>query len=494
MRARSSSSVRDILRVLFKHRGKMSLTFLVTVVGVAIATFFAPPVYETTSSLLVRFGRQFIYRSEAGRDIDDVLNRSRESIINAEIDILNSDDLQKEVIEEIGVEILYPDIAKRPASEWERTMASLRRLEEHYRVQGMNESNTLRVSFQHTDPEIAATVVNTAVTRFMQKHLEAFSGPKIADFYFEKVRAYGDKLNDIENGIRDFQTSNATVSFEEQRSLLLREAAELDKEIDGFERRRSGLTQRIRALEEEMAAQAQQIPLDEESEAESIEAQLLQLRLRERELRSQFRETDRQVVSVREQIAVVERFLSDREGASGKRVRVGRNQIYDGLENGLVHARVELAEMEAVIAPATRRRAKLLSELKLLPVREQHLGELLREREAYERSYENYEARLEDARTFADMDRQLMADISIIQSALPPAKPIRPDKRMNMAAGVLIGLVLALGTGFVFEFLRTGWDTPEQVTAQLGIPVLGSIRYQEQMKFGPAISSNRQRH
>jgi capsular polysaccharide biosynthesis protein len=65
---------------------------------------------------------------------------------------------------------------------------------------------------------------------------------------------------------------------------------------------------------------------------------------------------------------------------------------------------------------------------------------------------------------------------------------------MNMAAGVLIGLVLALGTGFVFEFLRTGWDTPEQVTAQLGIPVLGSIRYQEQMKFGPAISSNRQRH
>jgi uncharacterized protein involved in exopolysaccharide biosynthesis len=150
--------------------------------------------------------------------------------------------------------------------------------------------------------------------------------------------------------------------------------------------------------------------------------------------------------------------------------------------------------MEAVIAPATRRRAKLLSELKLLPVREQHLGELLREREAYERSYENYEARLEDARTFADMDRQLMADISIIQSALPPVKPIRPDKRMNMAAGVLIGLVLALGTGFVFEFLRTGWDTPEQVTAQLGIPVLGSIRYQEQMKFGPAISSNRQRH
>jgi uncharacterized protein involved in exopolysaccharide biosynthesis len=86
----------------------MSLTFLVTVVGVAIATFFAPPVYETTSSLLVRFGRQFIYRSEAGRDIDDVLNRSRESIINAEIDILNSDDQQKEVIDEIGAKSFTP--------------------------------------------------------------------------------------------------------------------------------------------------------------------------------------------------------------------------------------------------------------------------------------------------------------------------------------------------------------------------------------------------
>jgi predicted nucleic acid-binding Zn-ribbon protein len=115
-------------------------------------------------------------------------------------------------------------------------------------------------------------------------------------------------LNDIENGIRDFQTSNATVSFEEQRSLLLREAAELDKEIDGFERRRSGLTQRIRALEEEMAAQAQQIPLDEESEAESIEAQLAAVEAAESVSCDLSSGRYRPCVSVRPN-AVVERFL-----------------------------------------------------------------------------------------------------------------------------------------------------------------------------------------
>lgn len=491
---RSDISVREILTVLFKHRGKMALTFLVTVFGVAIVTLLTPPVYETTASLFVRFGRQFIYRSEAGRDIDDVLNRSRESIINAEIDILNSDDLLKAVIEEIGIEPVYPEVAAREGSEWERTMAALRRLKESYRVRGMDESNTLRVSFQHTDPNIAARVVNTAVDQFMQKHLEAFSEPKVVDFYSEKVSDYRQRLSEIEGRISEFQIANRTVSLDEQRSLLLREATELDAEIARISRQRSAVTERVRALEEELAAQDELISLHEESELESVEGQLLQLRLREKQLRSQFRETDRQVQNVQEQIAIVEEFLSDRGLASGKRVRVGRNQIYDRLETELVEARVELAELEAMVGPATERRAELVSELARLPLRERELEELERERESYEQSYTNYQARLEDARTFADMDRELMADVSVIQSALPPVKAIRPDKKMNMAAGLFVGIALALGTAFVFEFLGTSWHEPDQVSRELGIPVLGTISYQEQMEFEPTASSSRQRH
>jgi hypothetical protein len=98
-----------------------------------------------------------------------------------------------------------------------------------------------------------------------------------------------------------------------------------------------------------------------------------------------------------------------------------------------------------------RRRAKLLSEINTAGSRADIWA--ISESASLRRSYENYEARLEDARTFADMDRQLMADISIIQSAASgEADP--PDKRMNMAAGVLIGLVcLGNRVSFASAFL-----------------------------------------
>ncbi len=475
MPVQSMPSTRDVLTVLFKHRGKMLLTFLVTVAGVLLATFLQAPVYESSSALLIRFGRQFIYRSEAGRGLDDIQNRSRAAVVNAEIDILKSDDLLQEVIGDVGLARIYPDLARREGPQG--TTAALGRMAEAYRVRGMDESNTLRVSFEHTSPEVAAAVVNAAVARFTEKHLEAFGNPKMVSFYEEKVALFRGKLADVGERIRDYQLANATVDLGEQRSLLLQQLTRLDSEIGETEVRMSGVTTKVKALEQEMAAQGERSALYEESEMNTVEEQLLQLKLRERELRTQFKETDRQIVNVQKQIAIVEAFLGERAG--GKRVRVGRSQVQDSLEIALGSARAELAELAATLPAARKRRAQLAAELESLPGREQQLRELQREREGYETAYTNYQKRLDDARVYADMDREQIADVSVIQRALPPARAIRPDRRTALTVGLVVGLCLALGVAFGFEFLGSTWDAPGAAAEDLGIPVLGTIRYRE---------------
>ena len=51
------------------------------------------------------------------------------------------------------------------------------------------------------------------------------------------------------------------------------------------------------------------------------------------------------------------------------------------------------------------------------------------------------------------MDRQKIANISIIQEALVPQKPVYPTKRVNYAAGGLLGTALGIAIAFFIEFL-----------------------------------------
>jgi uncharacterized protein involved in exopolysaccharide biosynthesis len=479
MPVQPSLSLRDLLTVIFKHRAKMLVTFAVTVGGVVGATYLEAPVYESSSKLLVLFGRHFIYRPEAGRDVEDMQNYSRESVINADIDILNSEDLLMEVIEAVGLDRLYPGSKRTP--DGKPPVAAVRRMADSYSVRGMDKSNTLRVSFEHADAQLAADVVNTAVARFTQRHLEAFSDPKLVVFYEEKANLYRQKLNEVDTRTREYQLSQSTVDLEAQRNLLLRELNQLDGDLSRTRIRIAGLTRKAAFLEQQLTTHQEHAALYEESEQRGVEEQLLQLKLREKDLRSQFKETDRQVVTVQGQIALVEGFLGDRERvrSGSRRVHIGRTEVFDSIEVSLAAARAELAELSATLAPATKRRDELAAQLEGLPARQQQLRELERERKLYESAYENYQTRLGDARTFADMDRRQMADVSVLQRAQPADAPIRPDRKTALTIGLVVGLCLAFAVAFAFEFLASTWDVPGRAAEDLGIPVLGVVRYRE---------------
>src|ERR1041384_3249546 len=109
-------NARDILTVLFKHRGKIVIGFFVIVAAVVLVTLLMDPVYQADSSILVKLGREYIYHPEVGDKSaatpfnSDVL----EGIVNAESEILDSPDLADSLIRKIGVKTLYPDIASDP--------------------------------------------------------------------------------------------------------------------------------------------------------------------------------------------------------------------------------------------------------------------------------------------------------------------------------------------------------------------------------------------
>lgn len=78
---------------------------------------------------------------------------------------------------------------------------------------------------------------------------------------------------------------------------------------------------------------------------------------------------------------------------------------------------------------------------------------------------------------FEDIDMRLpkTAMVEIVDRAVPGARPVRPNKPLNIILGVVIGLVVGVGLAFFIEYLDTSVKTIDDVERTLQSPVLGVI-------------------
>ena len=65
--------------------------------------------------------------------------------------------------------------------------------------------------------------------------------------------------------------------------------------------------------------------------------------------------------------------------------------------------------------------------------------------------------------------------ISVIDKAIPNTTPVKPNKRMNIVLGLLIGAGVGAGMIFLIEFLDDTIKSPEAIRLQHNIDILGVI-------------------
>jgi polysaccharide biosynthesis transport protein len=65
--------------------------------------------------------------------------------------------------------------------------------------------------------------------------------------------------------------------------------------------------------------------------------------------------------------------------------------------------------------------------------------------------------------------------VEIVDTAKPGLRPVRPNKPLNIALGIIIGLVVGVGLAFFIEYLDTSVKTIDDVERTLQSPVLGVI-------------------
>lgn len=473
-----SISIRDVFTIVLKHKGKILTVFLGTIMTVMGYTLLMPPTFEAQASLMVKIGREHMYRSEFG-GITPALPFDQERIVESEIQILSSRDLTQRVIETLGIAAIYPEISENPPREITPLEAAIRKMQDHLSVAKVRDSNVIKVTFENRSPTLAAQSLSLLVNFFKEKHLEVFSNPK-ASFLEKQLIVHQNKLKASKSALQSFKQEHGLSSLEEERRLLLEQRRDLDAKLKETNHTMYGLTSKLHLLKKQISQISVSTSLESVSARERVidetKAHLLSLRLKEQDLSTRYKAKSRFVENIRKEISMVETFIDDQESHLTDTVKTGKNPVYQALELEILRAESERTFFKTQAEEITEQLQELNKTLASFDELEKELSTLQLNVDSDQQNYATYLAKVEEARVSEEMDQLKMANISIIQP------PTVPENRLSLQSPLIFSLAFLRGVAglvfaFVSEHFERGYSRPEFVSQDLGLPILSSIRY-----------------
>ena len=486
------SSLRDFLYILFKRKVQILLFFFATVCTVTIGTFLMPPTYEASSQILVKVGRENLYvPTVPSSGNNPVINLNREEQLNSEIEILKSPSLALEVVKALGPETIYPNLGEQPkgvlaslkpepSTRMSPAQAAVLKLEKDLEVEAVKKSNVIQVSYKNKDPQVAASVLNSLVSLFMDRHLAVYKNPESYTFFEEQSGILKTQLTGSERRLEEFKKTHDLSSLTEQRSLLLKENSGLHTALNQTESQIVETRNRLQQLRLQLAKVPRNVPQSETVDnnpllINSLQARLVELELKEKDLRNKYTEQSRLVQNVKEEIAMVRQTLVDQEKKRYGTSSSGLNPTYQRLEGELFQNEAELKALEAKQSTQSAQLAAYQDQLEKLNRIEVELNQLEQEVEVQRQNYRLYLTKFEESRISSAMDTEKITNVSLLEPASPPPKPVSPKKLLNLVLGIFLGAFGGLGLAFFMEYLDDSLEKPEQAETAVKIPVLASV-------------------
>jgi uncharacterized protein involved in exopolysaccharide biosynthesis len=424
----------------------------------------------------------------------------KDEVLASNIAIMTSRDILERVITTVGIETLYPDLVDPPA--WQlaihHTIAAIRdglgiestpealldrairKFAKRLKIEAVKKTNVIEVTFEHPDPQMAARVTNLVVDYFKQKTLAVYSDPNLG-FMERQVAEDRASLLAAEAKLASYRQDNGIYQLNDQIDLLLRQRIEIDTSFKGLVSRLQELQGMVASLRAQRKTVPANIALYRETERHKVlddtQSQLLTLRLREKELAAKFKDSYPELANVREQIAIAETFLKNREAELANKTRVGTNDVAKELELETLRRETELTSLTARRDVTQEQLARIDHEIQDLSGRERAMLPLQRDVDAKTETLKQSIAKADEARTLDGLNREKSASFSVFQVAVPPdpGKPVRPAPLLYIPAALVLGLLGAGFTAFLSYYLLDGFLTPDQAAHRLGVPVLGVI-------------------
>jgi polysaccharide biosynthesis protein PslE len=472
------SSLRDILTALFKHKRKVLIVCLLVSGSIAGYVLSLVPHYDARAQLIMKLGRENIFRPEVGQ-ANPIVEMNKEAALQSEISIITSKELVRQVVNTLGVEKIYPEYLDPELEIYDPVEKAVGTFRGKLSAKTLKGSNVIEVSYLNPNPHAAAEALNVLIELLKEKHLQVFSDPK-ASFLSQQLQAYQRKLEQSEDALQAFkQQHDLSSPLLEQQRRLLDQRAELDSRHKTIKNQLQGLEGRLASLDGQMKSILDNIPettVEQGGNLEKAKSELFTLKREEQNLLTRYTETSFPVQNLRREIEQMEQFiLAEQKNERANTIAKGKKELYGQLELERLHAMSEvttLQESGQVIALQIQDLDKKIQRLDDL---NKELIVLERQRDADEQNYKLYLNRVEEANVSEEMDRLKMSNISVIQHAEIPWEPAGRSPALLITLGTIFGIMVGTGLGLLLEYFEGAYTRPDQAANDLNLPLLGSF-------------------
>lgn len=511
------SSLREILHVLFRHKGKMLVVFLLISAAVTAGVYVWPATYQSEASILMRMGRENLPNDPTVENTLLQVGQDRTSEVRSILAVLTSEEIARKTVEIVGEGWILDDInlprhieiAGMPNHEsitkklsrmittpLKETMyllllktrmspfdAAVESVMDGLTVDVERQSNIIDLAFKADSGPVAKAVLDTIVSVYMERHREIFAQQVSPDFFQTKVSELETKLADSEAALNAYRAENNIASIDAQKETLLAQISALEGELGDAGATYEGLQAMVKALERELAGRGRTQEISRttgmpNSASDTLKEKLINLRIEEADLAARYTDEHRPLIELREKIALVEQQLKD-EADSRTEVTTGLDSNVLDLENRLENERANLDSGRARLESLRTEVTRLKAELAHLASTEGELTRLTRNRDLLETEYKEYREKLNKSNLTASLDQDNVTNVRVVQAATTPREPVSPKKPRTIALGLLLGLFAGVALAFALEYFDDTIDTPEDVERWVKVPVLASISDQE---------------
>jgi polysaccharide biosynthesis transport protein len=460
-------TVQDFIEVLKRRRSSILLTAMTVFLLSALVAFLLPPHYRSSSTILIE--DQEVPRDYVNTTITSFADQRLQTINQR---IMGTDKLL-EIIKKFN---LYPELKVKWTTE--EIVAKLRKDIKLNTISadvidprtGMPKPATIAftLSYEGKNPQVVQQVAGELASLYLSENLATRERQSqgTTSFMEEGMQEVKARLAETDAKIAAYKQKNVTALPElVQANLQIAETVERDI---------TSLNEQLRGLKEKESYVRSQLESISTDAASQDKTRLAELRVRLGELKTRLTDEHPDVIKTKSELADTLKQLrsSGRDSADNK----PDNVAYVTLSSQLAGVRSEIETAKRQVAAFIKKRDDYRKRVAATPGVEEGFRALVDDRNHYQLKFDEMTRKFLEAKTSHGMEKEQKGErFSLIDAARLPEKPVSP----NIAAILLIGLVLGVGGGAGMAALREQNDhtarTPEQLCLATNLPVLATI-------------------
>src|ERR1700676_4768765 len=470
-------AVPDLLeywRVIQMRYATVLVALLVVFMIGLFATFRGKPVYEARALIEIQKENPDVPTLQELFQIEGV----SDAYIETQNRILKSENLARRGITQLGLEKL-PEFTRRSGS-WQIAREKpapvraelgissppdkavpeevLKNFEERLTVEPVKRSRLIEVTFESNDPNIAAQVVNTLTSAYIDANLEARwqAAQKASDWLSQQLLGMKAKLEKSEDELQKYGRGNGLLFLETEKgtseNIVVQRLRELQQELTKAQADRYAKESLYRLLEERNYAELPGV--FDNKLIQELTARLADLRSEESRLSANFNPNYPRVKELQSQIDESKAMLeAERTRAAG------------GIANDYKAA----VSHEVMLQKAFMEQERQANDIAGKSVQ---YNILKREADTNKQLYVGLLEKLKETGVSSSLKA---TNIRVVDPAYPPKKFARPRILMDLSITLIVGMCLGIAAAFLQEHLDNTLKSSEDIERFLQIPSLGAV-------------------